>query len=98
MSLIDSDVKAIADAMNGFALDSPSPEDLARAIREAYPRESLGTLRRAMLFAVADPERRDHQNISKLHDAAMILLREAIDKRVDAPAGSGIPAERTGDK
>jgi len=83
--LINPDVKALADAINRLAEAAGSADELARLIEAAHAGESLGTLRRAILYAVTDPERRDNQNITKLHDAAMLLLNEHIARKAANP-------------
>lgn len=59
------ELSAAADARDGA--------QLAAAIRRAFPGEPAAILRRAVYYAVTDPDRRDGALIGKHYDAAFAL-------------------------
>jgi len=96
--MIEPRITAMAIAINALAARAPSGESLAASIRSAFPDEPVRTLRRAIFYAVTDPERRDGEAITRLHDAAMILAHgeEGLPFVPDAPAiAAAVPARTT---
>lgn len=96
--MIEPGIAMMAIAIDALAADAPSGESLAASIRSAFPDEPVRALRRAIFYAVTDPERRDSVVITRLHDAAMVLAlgEEGLPFVPDAPAmAAAVPARTT---
>jgi hypothetical protein len=74
--MIDPHVEALALAIDAMARRSGDAADLVTAIRRAYPDEPIVTLRRAIYYAVTDPDRTDGVLTLKLFDAAFAIMSE----------------------
>lgn len=74
--MIDPHVEELAFAIDAMARRSGDAAALVAAIRRAYPEEPVITLRRAIYYAVTDPDRTDGVLTLKLFDAAYAIMAE----------------------
>ena len=74
--MIDPHVKELALAIDAMARQDGDARDLAAAIQRAYPAEPILILRRAVYYAVTDPDRTDGALTLKLFDAAYAIMAD----------------------
>ncbi|MCX5512961.1 hypothetical protein C3941_02250 [Kaistia algarum] len=74
--MIDPHVEELALAIDAIARRSSDAADLVAAIRRAYPDEPIVTLRRAIYYAVTDPDRTDEVLTLRLFDVAFAIMSE----------------------
>ncbi len=74
--MIDPHVEELARAIDAIAREDGDAHDLAAAIRRAYPEEPILILRRAIYYAVTDPDRTDGVLTLKLFDAAYAIMAD----------------------
>lgn len=74
--MIDPHVEELALAIDAMARRARDARNLAAAIRRAYPGEPVAILRRAIYYAVTDPDRTDGDVTLKLFDAAYAIMAD----------------------
>ncbi len=72
--MLDPHVLKLSLAVEEMAGGADDGAALAARVRRAFPREPVGTLRRAFLYAVTSPDLRDSEITAKLYDAAFAVL------------------------
>ena len=76
IEMIDPHVEELAVAIDAMASQNGDAHELAAAIRRAYPAEPILILRRAIYYAVTDPDRADGALTLKLFDAAYAIMAD----------------------
>ncbi|HWJ71984.1 MAG TPA: hypothetical protein VNX29_02345 [Kaistia sp.] len=74
--MIDPHVAELARAIDAMARRAGDAHELTAAIRRAYPTEPIVILRRAIYYAVTDPDRMDGDVTMKLFDAAYAIMAD----------------------
>lgn len=72
--MIEPHVVELSLAIETMANQARSANELADALRRSYPDVPISMLRRAIFFAVTDPNRKDSAVTSRLFDAAFAML------------------------
>ncbi|MCX5494443.1 hypothetical protein OSH11_07010 [Kaistia dalseonensis] len=72
--MIDPHVAELSIAIEAAARLARDGDELAASICRAYPHEPIPVLRRALYYAVTDPDRRDDAVTMKMFDAAFAIM------------------------